>query len=410
MIAPHKLGIRALTHHARPRIVLLTPVMPAETGNGLAMRAGLTLAALARRSEVHLIVIPLAGPAGAVPPIVLRHAADVTVEELGPDPLAGSAGAARAAQLIAWPQPLLCRFATPALRARIAARIAAIAPAHLHVMRLYLAPYVEAALTEAIPATLDLDDDEPRTRRSLAQLHGRLSAALPQAVEAREAERFEALEAQILPRFARVLVASEADRTRLAARMSADRVAVFPNAVHIPPRPGPASGRTLLFVGTLGYAPNEDAALTLITEILPRLRAACGDAVALRIAGAGATARLRAAASGPGVALLGPVGDLAAEYARAGLIPLPIRAGGGTRIKLLEAMAHRRPVVAFPIAAEGIDAIDGQHLVIAAETEAFADACIALLRDPVRADALAMAGYERVRAQYDFDVVTARLP
>ncbi|HEX5325123.1 MAG TPA: hypothetical protein VFW75_00505, partial [Acetobacteraceae bacterium] len=106
--------------------------MPATTGNGLAMRGGLTLEALAMGFDVHLLVVPLAGPAREVSQLARRCATSVAIEALGSDPLGPALAAAdparTAARLIAWPTPLLCRFADRDLRRRIAAHAATVAP------------------------------------------------------------------------------------------------------------------------------------------------------------------------------------------------------------------------------------------------------------------------------------------
>jgi polysaccharide biosynthesis protein PslH len=397
-----------------PPVVFLSPVLPAETGNGLAMRAGLTLRALSLSFTVHLIVVPLFGPTTSIPDFVRRHAASLAVELPMTDPLDATSApndpARQAARQIAWPTPLLCRFAEADLLRRLAARIADAAPALIHVMRLYMAPYAGPALTASgTPAVLDLDDDEVQTRERLAALHRRQGDAFAAYLETREAERFRALEALWAPRFARLLVASEADRHRLAARLAGDRLALYPNAVRVPHSSPPPTSRTLLFVGSLGYPPNEDAALTLIEQILPRLRSVAGEDVTLRIVGARMGERLRKAAVTPGVELAGPVDNISDEYARACLVPIPLRAGGGTRIKLLEALAHNRAVVATTIAAEGLTLEHDRHLLIADEPDEFADACLSLLRDPARANRLAVAGRDHVRQHYELRCIAANL-
>ncbi len=107
----------------------------------------------------------------------------------------------------------------------------------------------------------------------------------------------------------------------------------------------------LLFVGTLGYFPNADAARFLCRDIVPALRRLSGHAIVVDLAGAGDTTGLRDIAQMPEVTLLGYVEDLAPLYAAADIAVAPLRAGGGTRIKILEAFAHGVPVVATWLAA-----------------------------------------------------------
>lgn len=403
-----------------PRLLFLSPIMPAESGNGLAMRAGLTLEALSARFRVHLIVIPISGPTVTVSECVRKHAAEVVVEPLAADPLGPfitDDHAHAAARLMAWPTPLLARFATADLRQRIASRASDIEPAMIHIMRLYLVPYAEQALERSTaPAILDLDDDEVHTRERLREMHASRGDHFSAQLESREADRFRGIESSWTRRFGRLLVASDVDRGRLGSRLGMERIAVFPNGVRVPepreielmangrePRrfPNRQPQRTLLFVGTLGYAPNEDAALTLVEQILPRLRGLAGQNVSLRIAGAGASDRLRAAAIAQGAEMMGYVECISNEYARADVVAMPLRSGGGTRIKLLEALAHERAVVTTTIGAEGVAVEHDRNVMIADDPDAFAQACRTLLYDSARAHRLAIAGRMRVRECYD---------
>ena len=97
-----------------------------------------------------------------------------------------------------------------------------------------------------------------------------------------------------------------------------------------------------------------------------------------------------------GVTVTGPVDDMATELAVADVVAVPLREGAGTRIKVLEALAHRIPVVATSVAVEGLDVVAGRHLLVADEPEAFAAGCVTLLRDEPRRRALADAGAQLV--------------
>src|SRR5262249_34836826 len=156
------------------------------------------------------------------------------------------------------------------------------------------------------------------------------------------------------------------------------RMVVIPNAVRVPtriaarPRGGPF---TLLFVGTLGYYPNEDAAIYFRAEILPRLQVTAGRSVRLLIVGSNPSARLQALARDHQVTVTGTVPDVTRYYAAADAVIVPLRAGGGTRIKVLEAFGHRRPVVSTTVGAQGIEVTPGTHLLIGDTPRAFADQC-----------------------------------
>src|SRR4051794_30116952 len=274
----------------KPNLLFVAPVMPAPTGNGLAMRGAMMLEALAGSFAIHLLVIPVAGAAdpAQVPAFVRERTAAVVIDSLdrAADPLAralASGEPARAAALLlAWPTPLLCRFATAERLARLTARFRRRRFALVHVMRLYMAPYAAQFLDGAgrrPPATaLDLDDDEVRTRERIAALREQRGELVEARLEFREAQRFRDLEKAWLGRFDRILVCSEADRDQLAGRSDPSRLAVIPNTVPLPDLPGCAvtsdgeRAWTIMFVGTLGYFPNADAAVHLCRDVLPLVR------------------------------------------------------------------------------------------------------------------------------------------
>ena len=153
-------------------------------------------------------------------------------------------------------------------------------------------------------------------------------------------------------------------------------MSVVPNTVEVPEtveRAPRSPTLRLLFVGNLGDEPNVDAALWIAGELMPRLRRD-GSPVELRIAGSHPLPEV-AALAGTGIEIHADPLDLAPHYAWADLALAPIRAGGGTRIKILEAFAARVPVVATPVGAEGLAVQDGEHLLLADDSNDFATAC-----------------------------------
>jgi glycosyltransferase involved in cell wall biosynthesis len=279
----------------------------------------------------------------------------------------------------------------------------------VHVFRLASAPSAEpflAALPDAA-RHIDVDELESATQRRIAALrraNGDRMAAGWDEIQARRWQPWE----DALGRWDRVYVASPCDHEGLVGALGA-RVRVLPNAVRPPervPPPRPAERDfTLLFVGTLGYYPNEDALVHFCNDVLPAIRRSASRPVRLLVAGPGAGARLAAVAATPGVSMLGLVEDLAACYAAADAVVVPLRAGGGTRIKLLEAFAHRRPAISTPLGAEGLDVADGEQLLIAEHPEAFADRCLAVLEDPAYGASLAANARELWRRAHTLQAV-----
>ena len=164
---------------------------------------------------------------------------------------------------------------------------------------------------------------------------------------------------------------------------------VLPNASGALPlgfRKDPRSA-SMVFTGTLCWGPNIDAALWMAREIMPRIRASLPEA-RLRLVGREPAAALRALDGVDGVELVGEVPSVWDELSRASLAVAPIRMGSGTRIKILEASAAGVPTVSTSIGAEGLDFRAGVDLELADDPESFASACVGLLRDRDRAQAM----------------------
>lgn len=164
----------------------------------------------------------------------------------------------------------------------------------------------------------------------------------------------------------------------------------------------------LAFTGSMDWMPNEDAIRWFAREILPLVRRAVPD-VTLTVVGRNPPASIRALGeSDAAIHVTGSVPDVRPYMERAAVFIVPIRVGGGTRLKIFEAMAMERPVVSTAIGAEGLPLRDGVDALLADEPAAFAEAVVGLLRDPARATALARTAADVVRTSYGWDGVAAR--
>ena len=202
-----------------------------------------------------------------------------------------------------------------------------------------------------------------------------------------------------------ITVTSAHDEARVRAAQPRARVAVVPNAVDVEryrPRDGdpPPDRDTLLFFGALDYVPNSDGLAFFLDEVWPRVVAAHPSA-RLRILGRKAPPWL-VARRAPGVELGGFVEDLRPNLAAAGAVIVPLRLGGGTRLKILEAMAMARPIVSTRIGAEGIDVAHGRELLVADRAEDFAEEVRRLLDDPVLGDRLGRRARALVESRYSW--------
>jgi glycosyltransferase involved in cell wall biosynthesis len=192
-----------------------------------------------------------------------------------------------------------------------------------------------------------------------------------------------------------VYLCSAKDERCLLDVIPGARTVVIPNSADVEyyqPRPTdpPPDGRTVVFFGLLSYAPNVDGVIYFLQKIWPRVAEARPEA-RLKIIGGGAPRSLELLA-GPRVELTGFVPDLRPHLAAAAAVVIPLRLGGGTRLKIVEAMAMGKAIVSTTLGAEGIEAAPGRDLLVEDQPEAFADAVNRLLGDPELAARIGQSG------------------
>lgn len=262
----------------------------------------------------------------------------------------------------------------------------------------------EAALTEKL-VVLDAENLESAVLRGLAALPGR-------GVPAPDVRALEALERHALGRASCVLACSEEDAENARRLAPRSRVIVVPNGVDLdyfeyrdPPVPGESP--TVGFTGMLAYRPNVDACAQLVHDVLPLVRKAFRE-TKVRIVGAAPPADVTDL-RGPWVEVLGDVPDIRPHLSSADVLAVPLRAGGGTRLKILEALASGVPVVSTPLGAAGLEVEDGRHLRLAREPEALAESIVSLLRDAPATRAMARRGRALVEERYGWQAVGEKL-
>ncbi|WP_162300850.1 glycosyltransferase [Alkalilacustris brevis] len=216
-------------------------------------------------------------------------------------------------------------------------------------------------------------------------------------------------------------VCSQADRQRLQAIAGPDIfTSVIPNPV--PPwcstvqASSPAARRgadrdamRLLFVGHLGYRPNIHAARRLMRHILPALRQDLPDARLDLCGRAPRKSLIRLAARTPGARLTGDPKDLAPFYAEATMTLIPLTEGGGTRLKVLEALQLGLPVIASAKAVEGLDLTHGEHFLRAESDSDFIRAAARLAANPALRESLSRAGRRHIAEGHSHDVLCAAI-
>jgi glycosyltransferase involved in cell wall biosynthesis len=385
----------------RPQILFLSPIRPAATGNGLAIRCGLFLEALAGIGDVDVVVLPVAG-ASAIPDSLLDRLArrTMTISVAGRvethfslvrrirDP------AERLQAFRVYGKPSLSASLSTPVLAELRAFVAGTAWDLVHVSRACLLPVLSVFDGQPVSHVLvDLDEDDIGARRRFAALRRRRGETVEAAFEEAEADAFHALLDRWLPSAEEAFTASEAE-ARLVAARHGRRPFVAENALPLPDRVERRGGGGLLFVGTLRYFPNADGAFWLLEEVLPLLSGMLGAVPPLALVGTTPPASLAQAAAARGVTLVGDAAELAPFYSAADAAIVPLRAGAGTSLKIIEAVFNRVPLVSTSIGTEGLDLDPRRDVLIADGPREFAEACRVALTDRE-------AGRERAKRAFD---------
>lgn len=391
----------------KPVALLLTPVLPLPRGSGRALRAWDWLQALARDHRVQLVV-----PGSVDCPAIPR---DYPAERIWPlgQATVPTRGFYRVFGLLL-PVLVRCsrRFVTdwqqPVSMAALddlASQLAAVPVRRIVVFRLYLHD-IGVALSRRFPAAaldLDMDDLESRTRRSVAAAAWRTGRYREALRGWSAALQYRLIECALANPYRTLYLAADEDCRRLA-RSATAAVACRPNRIALPEAfaPAPAMGELgLLFVGTLDYPPNAEAARDLAEKLVPELAARSSRPWRLRIVGRHASPCLRRLLeSVPQIEFLADVDDLADCYAATHIVLVPLRAGGGTKFKTLEGFAHRRPVVSSRHGVRGLDVIPGEHFLPAETAAEFTTAILLLASRPEMAERVAAAGWALCRRRY----------
>ncbi|MBZ5606957.1 MAG: glycosyltransferase family 4 protein [Acidobacteriia bacterium] len=224
-------------------------------------------------------------------------------------------------------------------------------------------------------------------------------------------EKMRRYEAQVCRAVERVIAVSEDDARTMRFEYGLAGVKAVPTGVdldYFTPPGAPKLASDLLFLGSMDWMPNIDAVRWFVAEVLPLIRARRPECF-LTIAGRRPTPEIRGLAGKDArILVTGTVPDVRPHLWGAAVAIVPLRIGGGTRLKIYEAMAAKVPVVSTTIGAEGLDVRAGENIILADSARQFADACLALLDDPGLRRSQARAAWEMVSACYSWEVVARR--
>jgi len=381
----------------RPRALFLAAEAPYPAIGGGPMRASSVLEYLARRFSVHGIFFREPGapdPVAAIPPGRVEGADVIDL------PFHSKGTLARAARngwrLARNRPPLMDRFS--GFEAQVERLVAGRHYEAALVEHFWVAPYVEQVRRAAKRVIVDLYNVESAWHASMAAAEG---GALGWA-HRRFARAALETERRWLPEFDRVLVTSCNDAKLVRAIAAEAKVTVYPNSLPLvapPPRP---ERTEIVFSGNLEYQPNIQAVRFFHREIWPAL-AARWPGLKWKILSKNPGLVRDLPASDPHIEITGFVEDAVAVIAQSQVAVVPLLAGSGTRIKILEAWAAGTAVVSTTLGAQGLDYRDREHLVLADDAESFTAAVSELLALPVNRERIGAAGRRLYEERYTWD-------
>lgn len=390
------------SHPARPRALYLLAHSPYPPVSGGSRRA--TNIAAALHGSFDLTVVSADGREAAVPGweeassrfMARRHSRlDLTI-----DAIEGIAKGQHA---------LLVRSVRAGMPALIESWLRAVRPELVILGRPLLTPYIRAAHEVGARVVVDADESLPKVAWSVARSRSAsLRSRLRFAIEA--VAVLGRMERSSYPQADQLWVSSEPEKRLLARIVHPQGIFVVPNAVAVPPEPPVAPEvKAVSFLGWYRYPPNEAAALELMRSIMPAVRSAGGPRHLVLIGSEPTPTMVRVAAEVGETTITGQVADVVPELLAAGILVVPLRAGGGTRVKILEAAAAGVPVVSTALGIEGLGMIPGQHVLVAETAQEFASQVSLLANDGAERGALVRASYELVRDEYSPHAVRSSL-
>ena len=409
--------IRAESPSTQRPVLFLSPVTPFAEGTGVEKRAWAHLEALTSLGPVDL-VLHVAQPHAQVPELIRQRCRTVSTMLVAPSHNMRKfriPGLTTLLRLVTYGQPRR-KIVDAEAKRNLQEKLKRGNYALFFCFRLSSFSLFTKLLAEEEvrfgKQVVDFDDIESRVlERALAhpdRKHGAEQRLLIR-IELAETRRYE----MHALRRGTVTVCSTIDASILQRNSADAKILVVPNSLTalsaLPPRRSFKSAR-LLFLGTMTYHPNEDAALYFCHQILPLIRAEVGgDKIELDIVGRGPSARVQGLSRLPGVRVHGGVESVEPAYADSDIVVVPIRYGGGTRIKILEALALGRPVVSTSVGAEGLDLRDREDILIADTPVEFARCCLTLASDEALRSRLAESGRARFMALYESQIVRRSL-
>lgn len=394
---------------AKPTLLFLAHLLPWPLDGGGQIKSFHTLRILATRFNVTLLAfIRRASEANEIGPLRALCAGGVETVLVPRGRARNAVQAARA--LVRRQSFIVTRDDVPAMRQAVEKALRRTPFTVIHVDHLQMAQFVPPGAPGAPSIVLDQHNIEHRIPQRIGDAPG----ARPHLrwFSRREWPRLRDFEIAMCRRADLVLTVSDEDAMGLVSLAPdlGENVLAVPIGVDtdyfgvVRRTPG---ARTLLSIGTMFWPPNVDSMLYFCADVLPKIKQAV-PGVHLNIVGARPTPVVQALA-GENVTVTGSVPDVRTWAADCGAFVVPLRSGSGMRVKILNAMAMGLPIVSTTLGAEGIEARDGEHLLLADGAEAFASAVVRVLGDEQMARRLGEAGRRLMAERYAWDRVGEQL-
>lgn len=393
------------------RILLLTPQRPYPPHQGTTLRNFNLIKELAQRHRVCVLSFLEAdqSPAEAGPLLDLCEWVETV-------PVPRRTTDLRLRQMLLTRRPdMSWRLWSPAFDERLAARLSQHPFDVVEIEGIEMAPYLPTITAASQPRPLIIYDAhnaewilQKRAFEADVRNPSRWHAAAYSWVQWRRLRRYEAT---ILSQVDHTIAMSAPDKVALRDVASSAPITVIPNGVDLE-----AYGRfngapvqaDLLFTGKMDFRPNIDAALWFGRHVLPLIQKQRPQ-TSFAVVGQRPHPRLDSLREMPGVTVTGYVDDVRPYLAGATVYVAPLRVGGGTRLKLLEAMVMGKAIISTTVGAEGFPVVNGQELILADEPDLFAGEVLNLLENPARRSRLGSTGRAFAEANYGWDALTPQL-
>ncbi|MFQ5945449.1 MAG: glycosyltransferase [Anaerolineae bacterium] len=395
-------------------MLFLTPDLPYPPHQGAAIRTYNLMRALAPRHEIHLLSFAQKAPHPDAQSVLQDLCRGLQIIP-APTRTAGR----RALSVLGSPIPdLALRLPSEDYSDALLRTVENDPPHVVQVEALEMAPYLFAvrqathSTRQRRPRVLldDINAEYVIQRRAFladARQPSRWPAALYSLVQWRKLRRYEARACRAADA---VIAVSSQDATNLGKLEPDLPITVVPNGVdtdHFRPGAGATDG-SVVFTGKMDFRPNIDAVLWFFHHVWPSIKSRLPQA-RFRVVGRDPSSRLAPLSADAQVDITGWVPDVRPYLRRAELCVVPLQVGGGTRLKVLEAMAMGKPVLSTSLGCEGLEVTEGEEVVLADGPEAFAEAAVSLLGDPQRRRALGSAARSAVQERYRWSQLAPRL-